>query len=444
MTLWSWLHIMYDGGGTMGTTVLKSISAENFASFAEKVTFTCVADGSKKEYAMNTFESGDEVINKVSYVYGSNGSGKTFFCKILREIQRMIALSPLSMMKSSQIKALFPSEELLKPIPKFAFDIAYQELPTTLGIDMIIDDVTYHYEFSVLEQKIVHELLTKKYRRTEKILERTSPSFQDITVKSELKGFEDTKRVVKEDALCLVMAAMLNNDFANMLVDAIKEINIFNMTSPRLNPGELEAFSEERIEKYVKILKKADPTIRGMQVKYEEEEVARQKVDSDDFENREIIQTKTTVGVKTEHALYDHGIEIESGTDQIDFFRDESLGTVKLFTTLPHLFDVLEKGGILVLDEIENSLHPALVKEMISLFINEESNPYHAQLICTTHQPLLVSENVKRDQIWILSKDEFGKSSLKRLSDKSFSRTKVNLTNKILEGALGCNPEKFF
>lgn len=435
---------MYDGGGTMGTTVLKSISAENFASFAEKVTFTCVADGSKKEYAMNTFESGDEVINKVSYVYGSNGSGKTFFCKILREIQRMIALSPLSMMKSSQIKALFPSEELLKPIPKFAFDIAYQELPTTLGIDMIIDDVTYHYEFSVLEQKIVHELLTKKYRRTEKILERTSPSFQDITVKSELKGFEDTKRVVKEDALCLVMAAMLNNDFANMLVDAIKEINIFNMTSPRLNPGELETFSEERIEKYVKILKKADPTIRGMQVKYEEEEVARQKVDSDDFENREIIQTKTTVGVKTEHALYDHGIEIESGTDQIDFFRDESLGTVKLFTTLPHLFDVLEKGGILVLDEIENSLHPALVKEMISLFINEESNPYHAQLICTTHQPLLVSENVKRDQIWILSKDEFGKSSLKRLSDKSFSRTKVNLTNKILEGALGCNPEKFF
>ena len=263
-------------------------------------------------------------------------------------------------------------------------------------------------------------------------------------VKSELKGFDEMKRIVKEDALCLAMAAMMNNDFANMVVDAIKEINIFNMTSPRLNPGEMEAFSEERIEKYVKILQKADPTIRRMHVKYEEEEVARQKMDSDDFENREIIQTKTTVGVKTEHAQYDHGVEKESGTDQIEFFKDESLGTVKLFTTLPHLFDVLEKGGILVLDEIENGLHLSLVKEMISLFVNEESNPFFAQLICTTHQPLLVSENVKRDQVWILSKDKFGKSSLKRLSDKSFSRTKVNLTNKILEGALGCNPEKFF
>lgn len=428
----------------MKTAVLKCISAENFASFADKVIFSCVADTSKKEYAMNTFKMGDDSINKVSYVYGSNGSGKTFLCKILREIQRMITLSPLSMMKNSQIKALFPSEEFLKPIPKFAFDIAYQSMPTTLGIEMIIDNTTYHYEFSVLEQKIVHEVLTKKYRRTEKILERTSPDFQDIRLKSELKSFEEMKKVVKEDALCLVMAAMLNNDFANMLVDSIKEINVFNMTSPRLNPGEMEAFSEERIEKYVKILQKADPTIRKMHVKYEEEEVARQKVDSDDFENREIIQTKTTVGVRTEHAQYDHGVERECGTDQIEFFKDESLGTVKLFTTLPHLFDVLEKGGILVLDEIENGLHPSLVKEMISLFINEESNPYHAQLICTTHQPLLVSENVKRDQVWILSKDKFGKSSLKRLSDKSFSRTKVNLTNKILEGALGCNPEKFF
>lgn len=428
----------------METAVLKSISAENFASFAEKITFTCVADGSKKESAMNTFEAGDSIINKVSYVYGSNGSGKTFFCKILREIQRMIALSPLSMMKSSQIKALFPSEELLKPVPKFAFDVAYNEVPTTLAIDIIINNITYHYEFSLLNGKVVHELLTKKYRRTEKILERISPAFQDITVRSELKSFEDTKRVVKEDALCLVMAAMLNNDFANMLVDAIKEINVFNMTSPRLNPGEIEAFSDERIEKYIKILQKADPTIRGMHVTFEEEEVARQKVESDDFENREIIQTKTTVGVKTDHALYDHGIEIETGTDQIEFFKDESLGTVKLFTTLPHLFDVLEKGGILVLDEIENGLHLSLVREMISLFINEESNPHNAQLICTTHQPLLVSENVKRDQVWILSKDKFGKSSLRRLSDKSFSRTKVNITNKILEGALGCNPEKFF
>lgn len=416
--------------------------AENFASFADRIVFTCVADGSKKEFQMNTFQASDEVINKVSYVYGANGSGKTFFCKVLMEIKKRILLSPLYMIEDLQIEAL--NKELKKQIPYFAFDTKYKELPTTLGIDLIIEDVTYHYEFSMLKQEVVYELLTKKYKRTEKILERTSPNYQDITLKSELKSFENKKDVVKKDVLCLTMAFLLNNELANTLVAAIREIYIFSMANPYLRPGKSEAFSEKRIQKYIKILQKADPTIRNIQVQYKEEEVLRQKLKSDDFENKEVIRTKTTVEVKSKHALYHDGIEINTFADQIDFFEDESLGTIKLFTTLPYLFDVLENGGVLILDEIENGLHLSLVKEMISLFINEESNPHHAQLICTTHQPLLVSENVKRDQVWILSKDKFGKSVINRLSDKSFSRAKVNLTNQLLEGVFGCNPEKIF
>lgn len=426
----------------MQKVILKSVMAENFASFVDKMVFTCVADESKKEYQMNTFQAGEDTINKVSYVYGANGSGKTFFCKILREFQKMILLSPLYTIKDLQIGAL--SKELKKQIPYFIFDIEYEAIPVTLGADFMIEDVTYHYEFSILKQKIIHELLTKKYRRTEKILERTSPDYRDITLKSELKSFESMKNVVKENMLCLTMAFVLNNELANTLVDAIKEIKILNMAVPHLGARNPEAFSKERIQKYIKILQKADPTIRNIQVQYKEEEVLRQKLKSDDFENKEVIRTKTTVEVKSKHALYHDGIEINTFADQIDFFEDESLGTIKLFTTLPYLFDVLENGGVLILDEIENGLHLSLVKEMISLFINEESNPHHAQLICTTHQPLLVSENVKRDQVWILSKDKFGKSVINRLSDKSFSRAKVNLTNQLLEGVFGCNPEKIF
>ena len=377
----------------MQKIILKSVMAENFASFANRVVFTCVADESKKEYQMNTFQAGEDTINKVSYVYGANGSGKTFFCKILREFQKMILLSPLYTIKDLQTGVL--SKEFKKQIPYFIFDIEHEEIPITLGADFIIEDVTYHYEFSILKQKIIHELLTRKYRRTEKILERTSPNYQDITLKSELKSFESMKNVVKENMLCLTMAFVLNNELANTLVDAIKEIKILNMAVPHLGARNPEAFSKERIQKYVKILQKADPTIREIQVQCKEEEVLRQKLKSDDFENKEVIRTKTTVEVKSKHALYQDGIEIDTVADQIDFFEDESLGTIKLFTTLPYLFDVLENGGVLILDEIENGLHLSLVKEMISLFINEESNPHHAQLICTTHQPLLVSENVR-------------------------------------------------
>ena len=56
---------------------------------------------------------------------------------------------------------------------------------------------------------------------------------------------------------------------------------------------------------------------------------------------------------------------------------------------------------------------------------------------------LLVSGEYRRDQVWITSKDLYGKSSLHRMSDLKTSRAKVNLTNRIIEGAFGCNPEMF-
>ena len=111
---------------------------------------------------------------------------------------------------------------------------------------------------------------------------------------------------------------------------------------------------------------------------------------------------------------------------------------------MPYLYSILESGGIIFIDELENGLHLSLAKELIGLFTNEKTNPNHAQLICTSHQPLLLDGDYRRDQVWITEKDAYGKSTLHRLSEKSTPRAKINLTSKILEGAFGCNPDKFF
>ena len=427
----------------MNNTILKSLSVENFTSFADRITFTTETDISKKEFLNNTFESRDMMFNKVSFLYGANGSGKTFFCKIIREIQRLLDWSPLLAMNNSQLLSLPQFKEIDAPVKQFMFDVAYQERPSKFAIEIVLDETTYYYEFSVREKKIESELLTKKYRRTEKLLERTSSLYKDIVLRSELKDFENKKQAVKEEALCLPVAALLNNSLASKIVDAIQGIQVVSMTAARLKPTKSkESFSEERLRKYINILQKADPTLRDIKVSFEEEEIDRQKIETDDFENREIIATKTTVGVDTAHAVYENGKETSS--TPMTFFAEESLGTVKLFTALPYLYDILESGGVLVIDEIENGLHLSLAKEIIGLFTNEESNPNHAQLICTSHQPLLVSGEYRRDQVWITSKDLYGKSSLHRMSDLKTSRAKVNLTNRIIEGAFGCNPEMFF
>lgn len=427
----------------MDNTILKSLSAENFASFAERITFTTEVDPSKKEHLDNTIKVEDTRFNKVSFLYGANGSGKTFFCKILREIQRLLAFSPLTAMNNSDFLAIPQLKGLDTPVRPFAFGAEYRDRPTIFGIDIVLDGITYHYEFGIKGKIIVWELLTKKHRRTEKLIERTSPSFKDITLRSELKEFESAKYRVKEEALCLPVAALLNNDLANLIVAAIGEIQVVSMTAARIAPASAnESFSDERVKKYLTILQKADPTIREINVSLEEEEVSRQKVDVDDFENREIIAKKTVVGIDTVHAIYENGTET-SGTP-INFFADESLGTVKLFTALPYLFDVLESGGVLIVDELENGLHLSLAKEIVSLFMNEATNPNHAQLICTSHQPLLLDGEYRRDQVWVSHKDSCGKCQLRRMSDFKTSRAKVNLTNRILEGAFGCNPDRFF
>ena len=429
----------------MDNVILKSLSAENFASFAERIEFSTETDSGKKEHLENTFTVEDMRFNKVSFLYGANGSGKTFFCKILREIQRILALSPLiTATNSAQFLATPQIKGMDAPVKPFAFDTQYQDKPTTLGIDIVLDGVSYHYEFSIQGKTVVREILTKKFRRTEKLIERTSPSFKDILLRSDLKGFEPTKQTVKPEALCLPVAAMLNNPLAARLNAVICGIQVVSMAAGRLNPiNPKKTFTEERIAKYIHIIQKADPTIRNISVSTSEEEIARQKIDTDDFENREIIAKKMTVSIDTKHAVYSNGEEQDSQVP-ITFFAEESLGTVKLFTALPYLYDVLEVGGVLIIDELENGLHLSLAKEIISLFSSEESNPNHAQLICTSHQPLLLDGDYRRDQVWVATKDSVGKSSLHRLSELQTPRAKVNLTAQILKGAFGCNPRLFF
>lgn len=429
----------------MDNVILKSLSAENFASFAERIEFSTETDSGKKEHLENTFTVEDMRFNKVSFLYGANGSGKTFFCKILREIQRILALSPLiTATNSAQFLATPQIKGIDAPVKPFAFDTQYQDKPTTLGIDIVLDGVSYHYEFSLQGKTVVREILTKKFRRTEKLIERTSPSFKDILLRSDLKGFEPTKQTVKPEALCLPVAAMLNNPLAARLNAVICGIQVVSMAAGRLSPiNPKNTFTEERIAKYIRIIQKADPTIRNISVSTSEEEIARQKIDTDDFENREIIAKKMTVSIDTKHAVYSNGEEQDSQVP-ITFFAEESLGTVKLFTALPYLYDVLEMGGVLIIDELENGLHLSLAKEIISLFSSDESNPNHAQLICTSHQPLLLDGDFRRDQVWVATKDSVGKSSLHRLSELQTPRAKVNLTAQILKGAFGCNPRLFF
>jgi len=249
--------------------------------------------------------------------------------------------------------------------------------------------------------------------------------------------------VVKENALCLSMAAFLNIKLATELVNTINQITVANMaTMRRFQDVDEDTFSEERVIRYLKILQVADPTLQNINVSFARKEIERQKMNVPDLENRELIVNSIQVDVESTHSIYDGDEAVGSATHP--FLKIESNGTIKLFNVLPVIFNALENGSVVAIDEIENGLHPTIVKQLVDLFYSPESNPYNAQLICTTHNSMLIDKGVRRDQVWVISKDSHGISSLCRISDIPGIRAYENSGRKYLDKAFGEIPDSIF
>ena len=120
---------------------------------------------------------------------------------------------------------------------------------------------------------------------------------------------------------------------------------------------------------------------------------------------------------------------------------DESDGTRKLMAIAPAIESVLAKGGLLLIDGIENGLHPALVELIVAKFQSKKTNPNGAQIVFTTHNTDLLSmELLRKDQLYFVDKDkEDGASELYSISDFS-TRTTENVRKGYLLGKYGAAP----
>ena len=423
----------------MTNIILKSLGVKNFGPFADEVRFTTVIDRSKKEFMDNTFSAGDDIFNRISYIFGANGSGKSNFCKAIIQIQNFINLSPLFAANNPQLLELQPVKLSTSEMDKhFIFDINGIEIPTEYAIEIFMDETTYNYSFSVQNGLIMSEKLTKKKKRTETILFRTSPEYSSIELKSELASFSTNISVVKDRTLCLSMAAFLNNPLASKLVSAISNIPVVNMANLNgLRNITQENFTESIRQQCLRILRIAEPTMDDLSVEFTEEKVDTRKVsmEIDDLEGKELIIKNVRVNVQSKHTVYRDNNKVDQVL--LPFLKYESTGTIKMLNILPLLFEALETGRPIVIDELENGLHPNIVQRILDLFNSSEMNPLNAQLICTTHSIVLAENNVRRDQVWVINKDSYGRSSLERISDYPGTRTTDNIAEKYLRRAFG-------
>jgi hypothetical protein len=121
-------------------------------------------------------------------------------------------------------------------------------------------------------------------------------------------------------------------------------------------------------------------------------------------------------------------------------FGDESDGTKTYFAMLGPLLDILENSTLVLIDELEGSLHPHLAKPLVRIFNDPMLNPKGAQLIFATHDTnLLDLDLMRRDQFWFTEKNKYGATVLKPLSDYK-PRTDQNIEAAYLHGRFGAIP----
>jgi AAA15 family ATPase/GTPase len=121
-------------------------------------------------------------------------------------------------------------------------------------------------------------------------------------------------------------------------------------------------------------------------------------------------------------------------------YKHQSQGSKRLFALMGPIFDTLQNGNILVIDEFDARFHPLISHFIVSLFNSNKYNKHNAQLIFATHDTtLLTKELFRRDQIWFTEKDKYGSSDLYSLCEYK-PRQGEALQKNYLQGKYGAIP----
>ena len=412
--------------------MLVEFSVKNFLSFKEKVTFSMEAATGNENEDNVIINNNNNRILKTTGVYGANASGKTNLIKAFT--------SAIMMVRMSNNRQL--GEKLMQMEP-FAFDEETKNKPCEFEFVFISGNNKYIYGFIADKDKVYEEYLYNYYSaKPTKIFERTNCNEYKFLQSDEGK-LNAIKEKNTDNKLFLATATSWNYDktkdaflwFAN---------NIDTYTGGSfLNDFAIESFRNDESKELknftLKLLEEADIVIKDFSIEIEEREF-----DANFFMVLKNLNLpapsvpQKNVKIKMVHEIKNNNDEPQSYDLNL---INESSGTQILFSLAPILKNVFENGIVLIIDEIERSLHPNLVEMIIRFFHNTEINKGNAQLIFNTHDTNLLSlEIFRRDQIWFAEKNnEKGATDLYPLDDFSV-RKNENIQKGYLNGRYGAIP----
>lgn len=388
--------------------MLLEFRVRNYRSIRDEQALTLIASGDKElattHLAPTGLKSAPHAL-RTAVVYGPNASGKSSLLRALDYLRAVVAESA-TVIQPGQTYNVQP----------FKLDAASARQPTEFEITFLLSGVRHQYAFSMTAQRIVSESLlvyrsskpTQLYSRQHVEGDRYDYEFSTYLTGPRKLWQESTR----PNALFLSMAAQLNSEqlgpVFNWIVRSITFLPAGATVLPDFTTAMLE--SEQGRASIREFLSAADISIADVQAVPRKGMRAQWVIGAGGLqasqEEREFLVP-----------VFEHSTPNGSAKFEL---HDESEGTQRLYGLIAPVLDCLRDGRVLVVDELDSSLHTLLVRRLITMFQTPELNPNGAQLIFSTHDTSLLDHTLfRRDQIWFTEKDADQATRLYPLTDFS-------------------------
>ncbi|MDI1269354.1 MAG: ATP-binding protein [Polaromonas sp.] len=393
--------------------MLHRYAFSNFQSFRERTEVSWLLDGRVPAAVWSGQAATAARVSTVMAVIGPNASGKTALLKPILFLDWFMRHS-------------FGTEPSA-PLPLRPHAAAQSE-PTEFEVEADFDGRLWRYTLRCTPQRVLHEALYVKHERMRYVFVREwNESSQSYDVKQQDFGLAPAEaRKVRPNASLIATAAQYGVPLAQRLVSSHISTNIHqfgrlvNDTDQLVRAATHFAAEESQRQQLVRLLAAWDLGLSDLQVR----------------EMEAVLPDG-----KTEKFWLPFGIH--RAAEGVSFelpFALESSGTQGAFVLLGRLLPVLAAGGLAVIDEFENDLHPHMLEPILDLFANPATNPHRAQLLFTCHA-MEVLNILHKSQVMLVEKDENNESSAWRLDTVDGIRSDDNFYAKYMAGAFGAVPQ---
>ena len=432
--------------------MLIRFQVKNLYSFEEETEFNLLTNDSEHLPHHKKHCNGVDFL-RLSAIYGANASGKSNFVRAIGLLQNIVKKGKI-IDEVSDYKFKLSGEALTKPI--------------SLAIELLSNSKMYYYTLTFDQKKILNETLVETFKDKEDriVFERSlTNERQEIPfIESEVKNEKErmflellSDKLLSKDELLLTF---LTQKYPNEYADINNVFEWFSDVLIVLNSNFKIRGIAHKFDKHDSIVKFVNTFIPTLSTGIQRIEVQKKEIqgDSDDMkhlkdnikDDQEQLFTNTnpdtgeeiTFVMEENDKIFAKRIfteHLDKEGHKVFFpFGWESDGTKRLLEYTPLINGVINTEVVFVVDEIERSIHPMMIKELIRKISSDTSA--QGQLIFTTHESCLLDQEILRtDEIWFTQKDKGGATHMYSLSDFNISNT-ANIEDGYLNGRYGGIP----